>query len=640
VYRGHGRNFKLLPLPGILYHQQKAKQRDQEVRSRPIHPLSSILSSAFKPLYRSNRLSEMADTGEADATAQTPPNVVLSKSPGRSYSDVRERFARRQQRKLEEERLRHARETLHVPTELTRSSAFMSPIIQATLKRGRETSHPASKLISPTSVTHSIPRESHFLTVEEKNDQDADTDDQNVVSRYTMLCAANLHQVAKVTPRLRHLQDRGSLLDSAILFSSCGTKRGEEDDLVRRSAQTNQLKDQIAEELVLQRPSLRACRADANTKKFAYQTIVNAGLMLGRTVTDCTILSKDVYRLNSTVAHRQRDDDMNFFLHESGNFEEEALDVTLRPDEQVIQSRSLAGPLWNESSVPSQLTPSRTKNIHFTADASDFAQLHIRNAGDIPFLPDESAIESDIDDFRTPLKETPSWHTDDERETFSRSFAERHDVKTDTTRGFGIKLNPSATIEGLRLPSKPKLHDDFDLPFDVRQAGMDDRRGYTNLIPDNILYESPHRDLQRLTTSEKLDLPDGESRLLDRKSTADPNRRIEDRGKDTNAANTPLEIASLRGEIMRLRTKIAEARVARFVTETNKVQAMLDRDCYQSEISELKIRASTVKREEEELWQQMESIAHARDVEAKNLRIELDEARSFFNQKKLTKSCN
>ncbi|GAX19356.1 hypothetical protein FisN_4Lh065 [Fistulifera solaris] len=578
----------------------------------------------------------MTDIGEAYATAQTPQNVRLSKSPGRSYSDVRERFARRQQRKLEEERLRHARETLHVPTELTRSSAFMSPIIQATLKRGRETSHPASKLISPTSVTHSIPRESHGLAVEEKSiddNQDADTDDQNVISRYPLLCAASLRHMESVTPRLRHLQGRGSLLDSAIFFSSCNKKKIEED---RRSAQANQLKDKNAEQLVHQKPALLACRADANTKKFAYQTIVNAGLILGRTVTDCSVLSKDVYRLNSTVAHRQRDDDMDFFLHESGCFEEEALDVTLRPDEQVVQSRSFAGPIWDESSIPSQDSPSRAnRNIHFTADASDFAQLHIRSTSDIPFLPDESTIKPDFNDFDTPLKETPSWHNDDERETFSRPLATRHHLDAETTRGFGIKLNPRTTIAGLRLPSKPKLQDNIDLPFGVRQHEMDDPRGYTDLIPETIFYESPHRDSQRLTTFNALELPDDESRFAGRGDILEANKRGEELGKDSNAATAPLEIASLRGEIVRLRTRIAEARTARFVSETDKVQAMLDRDCYQSEISELKTRALTVKREEEEPREQMEGVVHARDVEAKKLRPEFDEARSSLNQKKL-----
>ncbi len=569
----------------------------------------------------------MTDIGEADATAQTPLNARLSKSPGRpSYADVRERFARRQQRKLEEERLRQARETLHVPTELTRTSAFMSPIIQATLKRGRETSHPAPKLISPTSVTHSIPRESHVLAVEENNkedSQDADTNDQNVISRYPLLCAANLRQLESVTtPRLRHLQGRGSLLDSALLFSSCGAKRNEEDGLVRRSAQANQLKDQNAAELVHQRPALLACRADANTKKFAYQTIVNAGLMLGRTVTDCTVLSKDVYRLNSTVAHRQRDDDMDFFLHESGNFEEEAMDVTLRPDEQVMQSGSFARSPWDESSVPSQRTPSRaSKNIHFTADASDFAQLHIRSTSDIPFLPDESTIEPNIDDFHTPLKEMPSWQNDDERETFSRPIATSHHLDAETNRGFGIKLNPRTAIAGLRLPSKPKLQDNVDLPCDLWQSGMDNQRGYTNLTLETSFYESPQRDL-----------PDDEFRSFDRNDILETNKRIEDKGKDSYAATSPLEIASLRGEIVRLRIQIAEARTARFVTETEKVQAMLDRDHYQSAINELKTRASTVKREEDELWEQMESIAHARNMEAKQLKTELDKARSFQNQ--------
>lgn len=570
--------------------------------------------------------TNMAQIDDIDTTrAQAPHRARFSKSPERSSSDVRERFARRQQRKLEEKRLQNAKHTLHLPTELTRSSAFMSPIIQATLKRSRETSNHASALVSPTSVTHSIPRESHVVVVENNSNSkdenlETDADDQNAVSRRPMLCAVNSHN-ANAPPRLRRLQGRESLLDSAIFISSCGTKRCGEDEPIRRNVQASQHfpeeKSLISEELTLPKTTQLACRTDANTKKFAYQTFVDARLWLGRTVTDCTVFSKDVYRLNSSEAHRQRDDDLNFFLHESGNYEDEALKVTQPPEQ--LRSRSHARALGVESSdVFNKHTPSRAdNNFQITADSSDFAQLLMRaNANDIPFLPRATKSKASLDTFRTQFKDKPSWPMDDERKISSRAVTEGHQARGDPTRGPEIRLNPKSTTGRLRLPSKPKLQDDFDLHLDAQRWQLDDRSDYKNPIHWNILYGLPDsyletnksgRDLQTyteqtLSTSEESNIIENEMRSFSSYWDFDTEAtRNENKGTHRNAASVPMELASLHGEIEKLRTQIAEARSAHFVPETDNVQAILDRDRYHTEVHELETWVSKVDQEEREI---------------------------------------
>lgn len=597
----------------------------------------------------------IASTGTA-----TPHYIGSSKSPGRSYSDVRERFARRQQRKLEEERLHNATQTLHLPNELTRSSAFMSPIIQATLKRGRESSHQASALISPTSVTHAIPREPHVVVVGSNSikdeNQEADKvviDDQKIVSRYPMLCSANVRN-RDAPSRLQGLQGRGSLLDSAIFITSCGRHRREEDALIRNSEQTSQYlstaKSNISEDRALRKTSQFLCRTDANTKKFAYQTFVEAGLLLGRTVTDCTVLSKDVYRLNSTATHRQRDDDLNFFLHESGDFEVDALNDTLRPSEPLIRSRTHAKPIGIDYSEVFQHTSSRTgKDFRATTDSSNFSQLlHRAYTNDQPFLPRETKSKRGLDTFRSQYNDIPSGHMDPDKKASSRAVTESHQGEEVFIPGLEIKLKPRTTTGALRLPSKPKLHDDFDLHLDARRWRLDDHSDYKNHLPENILYvlpqvevetDRPTNDLQACS-EEAPTIPDESKVVIDddeiiRSTEWDFAAEGYRRGNNNHAAKVPMELASLRGEIAKLRAQIAEARIARFVAETDKGEAMLDRDRTFTEVRELKTWVSKVEQQEREIRCQIDSEAQARDMEANKLRRELDKVRSLLEPKEL-----
>ena len=489
-----------------------------------------------------------------------------------------------------------------------------------------------------------MPRESHFVVVGSSStkdeNQDADLDDQKGVSHYPLVCAGNVPK-PDAPPLLR---GRGSLLDTAIFMTSCGKMGGEEDQLIRSNAHacqylpTNQCHNST-EDLAIQKTTQLACRTDANTKKFAYQTFVDAGLLLGRTVTDCTALSKDVYRLNSSKAHRQRDDDLDFFLHESGNYEEEALNVTLRSSEQLVRSPPHARPIGVDYSAAIQHKPPRTCNdFHSAADSSQFAQLlHRAYADKIPLLPRETKSAT-VDTFRPQYSDKPSWDVDGERKTSSRAaIAEHQHVEGASIRGHGIRLSPKKTIAGLRLPHKVNV----DILHDAQRCQLNDRRDYKNPIHENILYGLPDivgRDLQTYT-EQTLTIYGESNRIDDEIKSSDRNfaegaDRDDNRGKDHNATNVPLELASLRGEIGKLRTQIAEARVARFITDTDKVEAILGRDRYHTEVRELKTRASKVEQQEREIRDQMDIDAHAREMEAKKLRLELDEVRSFLEQKK------
>lgn len=593
----------------------------------------------------------MVQINEADSAAHTPHRLRFStsKSSGSSYSDVRERFARRQQRK-HEERMNNAIQSSRLQNEtvtLRRSSAFISPIIQANLKRSRETSNQSS-VISPTSVTHSIPREPQVpipVGADKVENKTPDIDDEEVTALRPILCATSVVRNENAPPLMRRMQEHGSLLDRVMSMSSCTKESDNASTLENRKVLAIQHptkeKHQISDALVVGETTKLACKAGASTRKFAYQAFVDAGLLVGRTVTDCAVFSKDVYRLNSSTAHRQRGDDSDFFLHETGSHagmnEEEVLSATL-PYDSLKQSRSPDQVFGIDYSDAFRHAPPQKYNFEIALDASDFAQLLIHAHGkDSLFLGESAKSKTYGDSFRSEFKGETSERISDECEVARRSLTEAFQVQREFPTGVGKEPDATDAIKELRLPSALHLKHDV-----VPQPGMstlpgqsDGKLDYKNASREDLSDNLP--DMERETRRPTRNYPTrteqtpiyGEMRPKPGKDTQINDNRC----KQNTTAKVPMELSSLRSEVVNLQAQIAEARAARFAIETEKVQAMLDRERYHREVDELKSQVSKIEQQERETRDQLENNAHAREEESRKLRMELDEVRSFLEKK-------